>query len=108
MISMFTLLMLFAISVAGWIPMIVTQAYYCLSAVTFILYGLDKLFALKGWRRISEKILHLYGLAGGWPGAHIGQEIFRHKISKPRFQRLYYLTIAINVAVLIGCLKLRG
>lgn len=105
--GLFFLLMLFAISTVGWMPMVLTQAYCCMSAVTFVLYGIDKLCAVKDWRRISEKTLHLYALIGGWPGANMAQDVFRHKVSKSRFRRVYYLTIIINLIVLIVFLKFR-
>ncbi|MGO2393156.1 MAG: DUF1294 domain-containing protein, partial [Halomonas sp.] len=39
------------------------------SVITYITYVVDKKAAIKNRRRVSEKLLHLLALAGGWPGA---------------------------------------
>ena len=107
MTAMFFLLLIFAAAAIGWLPKSVAGLYFILSIITLIIYGLDKWLALKDKRRISEKKLHVLALVGGWPGATIGQQAFRHKISKQSFRRLYYLTIAINLAVISTFLILK-
>lgn len=106
MIGLFTLLVLFAMNAAGEMPIFLILLYSALSVMTFILYGLDKLFAIKGWGRISEKTLHLYALLGGWPGSNIAQEVFKHKTSKSNFRRTYYLTVGVNIVLLIIFFKI--
>ena len=101
------LLVLFAITAIGWLPFALTVSYFVLSAFTFLLYGLDKLLALKEQRRIGEKTLHLLALIGGWPGAYVGQLIFRHKVSKKSFRRRFFMTVLVNIAVLIAFLSFR-
>ena len=55
-------------------------AYYVLmSTLAFALYGVDKRRAARGAWRISEATLHTIELLGGWPGALLGQRMFRHK-----------------------------
>jgi uncharacterized membrane protein YsdA (DUF1294 family) len=49
------------------------------SAVTFVIYGLDKAFSKTGAPRVPEIILHLLALAGGFVGALLGMLVFRHK-----------------------------
>lgn len=73
--------------------------YAVLSAVSFVLYGIDKRRACspKTTRRIAERSLHLLALAGGWCGAYWGRTVFRHKTVKTRFVRLFWLTVAANV-----------
>lgn len=100
MIAVFYLLILFAITLLGWLPIALTVSCFIFSGLTFLLYGLDKLFALKDLRRISEKTLHALSLIGGWSGAYVGQLIFRHKISKQSFRRRFYLTVFVNVAAM--------
>src|SRR6476469_6527114 len=56
-----------------------------LSCVCFAAYGLDKRRAATGGRRVSERTLHLLALLGGWPGALLGQRLFRHKTRKATF-----------------------
>lgn len=107
MTAILFLLILFAMSTMSWLPFALTLSYFILSTVTFIIYGLDKLLALKEQRRFSEKTLHLFSLIGGWPGAYIGQQIFRHKISKRGFRRNFLLTAFINVFVMGSYLVLR-
>ena len=70
--------------------------------VTMLVYGLDKLFARKGMRRISEKtLLSLAFLLGGW-GAMFGMVVFNHKTSKPRFRFLVPIFVLINIAMFYG------
>ncbi len=73
--------------------------YGGMSIVAFVAYGIDKAAALSGRRRISENALHLLALAGGWPGALLAQQIFRHKTSKHRFIVGFWLTVMLNVAL---------
>ena len=107
MTAILFLLILFAMTVIGWLPFALTFSYFVLSALTLVSYGLDKLLALKEQRRISEKTLHILALMGGWPGAYIGQQIFRHKISKKNFRRRLFLTAFINVMMLSSFLVLK-
>jgi uncharacterized membrane protein YsdA (DUF1294 family) len=39
-------------------------------------------------------------LFGGWPGALLAQRTLRHKSSKMEFQRVYWITVALNCAAL--------
>ena len=80
------------------LPMAVLFLYSGMSALAFILYGWDKVAAMKGWRRIRERTLHMVALLSGWPGAAVAQQIFRHKTKKAKFRRLYWLTALINIA----------
>ena len=107
MTAILFLLVLFAITAIDWLPFALTVSYFVLSAFTFLLYGLDKLLALKEQRRISEKTLHLLALIGGWPGVYVGQQIFRHKVSKKSFRRRFFMTVLVNIAVLIAFLSFR-
>ena len=47
--------------------------------------GGDKLLAVMGWDRISEKTLHIIALLGGFWGIIVGAFLFHHKTSKPEF-----------------------
>jgi uncharacterized membrane protein YsdA (DUF1294 family) len=77
MIALFFLLIVFAMALMGWFPIVLAQVYLILSAVTLLMYGLDKLFAINKKQRISEKTLHVVALLGGWPGAYLGQQHVR-------------------------------
>lgn len=69
------------------------------STVSFVAYGFDKGRAGTGGRRVPERTLHLLALAGGWPGALLGQRQFRHKTQKVRFRVVFWLTVVSHVAV---------
>lgn len=73
-------------------------AMLALNAFTTLLYGLDKIAARNGWRRIPEITLHLLALLGGWPGAFLAQKVFRHKTGKRAFQRVFGVTVLVNAA----------
>ena len=72
------------------------------SLLTFIVYTMDKSAAKKGNWRIKESTLHLLSLVGGWPGALIAQQILRHKSIKQPFRFIFWLTVFLNVSLLIG------
>lgn len=112
-----TLLLLFAIiflvcmaiSVfAGKLPLLVLGIYLLASGYTLIAYKLDKTAAKRSHRRTPEKTLHVLALIGGWPGAIIGQKLFRHKSKKLSFQVTFWLTIILNCAALAWLLFMDG
>lgn len=69
--------------------------------LTLGLYGLDKIAARRGWRRVSEMTLLLFGVVGGWPGAMIGQQLFRHKTQKQPFKSYFVLSVVLNIVMLV-------
>ncbi|RJT41600.1 DUF1294 domain-containing protein [Rahnella woolbedingensis] len=71
---------------------------HLLNLLTLLIYGADKLAACRGWRRIPENTLLLFGLLGGWIGALVGQQLFRHKTHKQPFRTWFMLSIAANIA----------
>ena len=76
----------------------VLGSYFGLSLMSFVAYAIDKSAARKGTWRISESNLHVLDFLGGWPGGWIAQKILRHKTSKPSFQRVYWVTVALHCA----------
>lgn len=70
-----------------------------MTLVAFTVYGIDKRRATKEGDRISEKTLHILSLLGGWPGAIIGQKLFRHKTIKRRFRIVFWLTVLGNLVI---------
>ncbi|MBC7836101.1 MAG: DUF1294 domain-containing protein [Phycisphaerales bacterium] len=78
-------------------------AYHALaSVVAFAAYGLDKRAACRDRRRTPERALHGMSLLGGWPGALVAMRVFRHKRQKAAFARVFWVTVAVHVAVVVG------
>ena len=79
-----------------------TACYYgAASLLVFLLYGFDKMAAIRGWRRLREDTLHLFALLGGWPGAYVGQKLFRHKTRKQPFRTVFWITVVLNAIFLV-------
>ena len=70
-----------------------------LSLVSVAVYGFDKRRAKLEGDRVPEKTLHILSLLGGWPGAIIGQKLFRHKTIKTRFRLVFWLTVVGNLVI---------
>ena len=83
-----------------YIPIYIALIYFTLSLVTLIVYWVDKSKAKRNVWRTPESTLHFLALFGGWPGAAIGQHIFRHKTQKKGFRLVFWLTIVINCGVI--------
>lgn len=64
-----------------------------LSLASYRCYVSDKRRAQQKSWRISENALQLTALLGGWPGAFLAQRQFRHKVSKPGFQFVFWLIV---------------
>jgi uncharacterized membrane protein YsdA (DUF1294 family) len=62
--------------------------------IAFALFGMDKRRARMGLRRVSERTLLLWALAGGSVGALAGRQFFRHKTRKQPFSTLLWLIVA--------------
>lgn len=87
------------LAAGAYLPKIVFMLYVLASAAAFLAYGLDKSAAKRGGRRISEKSLHAISLMGGWPGACLGRQMFRHKTQKTSFLVVFWLAAALNCAL---------
>ena len=77
-----------------------------LSLVAFVVYGFDKRRAQKDGRRVPEKTLHMLSLFGGWPGALMGQRVFRHKTQKLSYRIVFWLCVMLHLAVVAGLVYL--
>ncbi len=80
----------------------VLLAYVGLSLVAFLVYAIDKSAALSGRWRTAEQTLHLFSVAGGWPGALLAQQLLRHKTSKESFIATFWITVVLNVAAFVA------
>jgi uncharacterized membrane protein YsdA (DUF1294 family) len=87
----------------GRLPLTLISVYLAASTITFIAYAIDKSAAQNNRWRTKESTLHLFGLAGGWPGALLAQKTLRHKSKKDEFQTVFWATVIANCFCL-GCL----
>jgi uncharacterized membrane protein YsdA (DUF1294 family) len=72
------------------------------SALCFAFYAIDKSAARAGRERISESMLLSLGFVGGWPGAIVAQQLFRHKTAKRSFRIRFWLSVVANIALFVG------
>ncbi|RZI92486.1 MAG: DUF1294 domain-containing protein [Variovorax sp.] len=86
------------------LPLWALGAVFAVNVVTFFAYMFDKSAAERSARRTPENTLHTYALVGGWPGARLAQQMFRHKSSKASFQAGYAATVVLNLAALLAWL----
>ncbi|SEN22982.1 Uncharacterized membrane protein YsdA, DUF1294 family [Pseudomonas sp. ok272] len=77
----------------SWLPLI---AYGAVSVLAFFLYWSDKRKARTDRWRTPENVLHGVELAGGWPGALIAQQVFRHKTRKVSYQVLFWIIVLLH------------
>jgi len=70
--------------------------------IVMLLYGLDKLCAKAGARRIRESYLLASAFCFGAVGAMFGMVVFNHKTSKPKFRILVPLA-ALFVLIEVFC-----
>jgi uncharacterized membrane protein YsdA (DUF1294 family) len=68
------------------------------SSASFGLYWTDKRSAAAERRRVPEQRLHLAALLGGWPGALVAQQVFRHKTRKASFQVVFWAIVFVHQA----------
>jgi len=98
MIGVAALATIAAAAVLGAIPVLMAAAWFAASGLAWLMYCFDKGAARRDARRTPENSLHLVGLCGGWPGALIAQQQFRHKTVKQPFQAVFWTTVALNLA----------
>lgn len=88
-----------AVVVLG-IPLWLPAVYGVMSVLAFLAYGLDKSAARRGAQRTSEQTLLTLSFVGGWPGALVAQQLFRHKTRKRSFRRAFWARVVTNVLLL--------
>jgi uncharacterized membrane protein YsdA (DUF1294 family) len=82
------------------LPVLVLAAYGLLSGFAVLLYRADKSAAEQGRWRTPESTLHLVDLVGGWPGALVARQVFRHKTIKQPFRTIFWVTVIANCVAL--------
>lgn len=95
--------LLLAVAATGslFLPHPLVTWFLLASMLTLIIYGVDKMAARKAWYRVPESTLLIFGFVGGWPGAILGQQIFRHKTQKQPFKTWFIISVIVNIVVLV-------
>ena len=102
LLAMSFLAVVLMLAALGKVPWLTLPVCVAMSLLTFCAYAFDKSAAMNRRFRISEQSLHLLSLAGGWPGALIAQRMFHHKSKKPGFQMVFWLIVAIHLALVLS------
>lgn len=89
----------------GILPAVTTISGVLMSVLSYWMYAEDKFAAGKGGQRIRESTLHVLDLLGGWPGAFVAQQQFRHKTVKASFRWTFWFTVAVNLAIVAWLLQ---
>lgn len=87
----------------SWLPAL---GYLSMSLVCAGLYWHDKRQAQVQGQRIPEKVLHLTELLGGWPGALVAQQAWRHKTRKISYQLVFWMIVLVHQVVWVDWLFL--
>ena len=74
--------------------------FLLINVLTMAIYGADKTAARKGMRRVPEATLLVFGVTGGWPGAIVGQQLFRHKTQKQPFKKYFFISVVVSIAMM--------
>ena len=79
-----------------------TELYYliAINIVTFIVYGIDKVKAMKGKWRISEATLLILAAIGGSIGALLGMKVWHHKTMHKKFKYGLPLILLVQIALI--------
>ena len=84
--------------------MIVNALLYYLiviNVVTFLVYGIDKVKAKRGYWRISEVTLLMLAVIGGSIGALLGMKVWHHKTMHKKFKYGLPLILLAQIALLV-------
>ena len=55
---------------------------------------------------MPEATLLVFGLIGGWPGAIIGQQLFRHKTQKQPFKTYFIVSVIVSISAMVAVYQL--
>ncbi len=77
----------------AWWPL---ALYPAMSLISLLLYWQDKQQARTQAWRTPEKVLHASELLGGWPGALLAQQLYRHKTRKLSYQLVFWGIVLVH------------
>ena len=75
--------------------------FIIINILTFVLFGLDKTRAQKGWSRTPETTFHILGFIGAFPAIFAGRTYFRHKTLKKGFIIPMWSLFALQLGIAI-------
>lgn len=101
MIILLFMIFIIIFTIEGKLPPFVIFIYIAMGIITYFIYSEDKDYAINNERRTSEHHLLKLSLFGGWIGALIAQQKFRHKTKKISFQTSFWATVFLNIIILI-------
>ncbi|MDR7118321.1 DUF1294 domain-containing protein [Caulobacter sp. BE254] len=73
-----------------------------LNLATFLVFGWDKLAAVRGRSRIPERLLLVLAALGGSVGALVARPVFRHKTRKQPFGAWLTLIVFTQAAAIVA------
>ena len=79
---------------------IIILYFVAVNVLTLCVYGIDKIKAMRGGRRISEATLLLLAVSGGSIGAMLAMDWFHHKTKHRKFKYGIPAIIMIQLAVI--------
>lgn len=82
--------------VAVWM---LPAAMFPTSVAAWIMYRVDKKRAEQKHWRVTETELHGLELFGGWPGAFLAQQTYRHKTRKLGYQAIFWCIVFLHQLV---------
>lgn len=89
----------------GWALLLM---YLIASLVCVALYRHDKRRAARQGQRTPEKWLHGVECMGGWPGALVAQQVYRHKTRKLSYQMVFWLIVLVHQVFWVDYLFMAG
>ncbi len=72
-----------------------------MSTVAMVFFAHDKLAALRGRRRVPERLLLTLALFGGSLGIAVGEVLFHHKSAKESFNAWLLLVFLLQLAAIL-------
>ena len=78
-------------------PLNIALYIIVINFTAFIAFGIDKMLAEAGQRRIAESTLLSFALIGGTPGAYAGRSAFRHKTRKQPFSNMLHIIALLHI-----------
>ena len=71
-------------------------AYVFMTPLTILYYAEDKRRALQHQWRIPNFYMHCFEILGGWPGALLAQNAYRHKLKRGTYQNGFWAIVALH------------